>query len=406
MRRKLGQVPAGGVDLHHGRARSSPGGRRLACAGANPKPDGCGIVQRMKTALPAWRLGVLTCALAASAAVQAADVLQVFNWNNSLSPQTLERFEARCECKVQISYYGTMEEALAKLAAGARGFDVIGPSNYGIRPLVQLGLLQPLDKSRLPHLVNIDPAYLDRPEDPGNRYSVPYDFTVTLLGYNAARMQELGIDTGSWRAVFDPAVLQRIKGRVTVLDDPREVIAAALRYLGFSANSTRPAELARAVATIAAARPYWAAFNSQSYIRELAVGNIWLALGYSNDLYQARQDAAAAQRPFRIGYGLQREGNGMTLDSFVIHRRAPRPDLAHRFIDFMLEGANAAEITNMLGAGNPNAAARPFVRPELLAVPAIQPDARQRQGLEQLVDLDPATRRAWNAAWTHVKAGR
>lgn len=351
-------------------------------------------------------LAALILALTIGAAAQAADVLHVFNWNNSLSPQTLQRFEARCACKIEISYYGTMEEALAKLAAGAQGFDVVGPSNYGIRPLVQLGLLRPLDKALLPHLGNVDAAYLDTPQDPGNRYSVPYDFTVTLLGYNEARMQELAIDTGSWRAVFDPAVLQKIKGRVTVLDDPREVIAAALRYLGFSANSTQARELALAAATIAAARPYWAAFNSQSYIRELAVGNIWLVLGYSNDLYQARQDAAAARRPFQIGYRLQREGNGMTLDSFVIHRRAPRPDLAHRFIDFMLEGPNAAEITNTLGAGNPNAAAREFIRPELLEVPAIHPDARQMARLEPLVDLDPATRRAWNAAWTRIRAGR
>lgn len=347
----------------------------------------------------------LLLALAACAVAQAGEVLHVFNWNNSLSQRTLQRFEARCACTVEVSYYGSMEEALAKLAAGARGFDVIGPSNYGIRPLLQLGLLQPIDKARLPHWRNLDEAYLDTPQDPGNRYSVPYDFTITLLGYNEARMRELGVDTGSWGAVFDPAVLRRLAGRVTVLDDPREVIAAALRYLGFSANSTQPRELDLAVATIAAARPYWAAFNSQSYIRELAVGNIWLALGYSSDMHQARQDAAAAHRPFGIGYGLQREGNGMTLDSFVIHRQAPRPELAHRFIDFMLEGANAAEITNDLGAGNPNAAALPFIRPELLQQPAIRPDARQQQWLEQLVDLDPATRRAWNAAWTRIRAG-
>jgi spermidine/putrescine transport system substrate-binding protein len=340
------------------------------------------------------------------ACAHAADVLHVLNWNNSLSRETIARFEARCACRVQMSYFGTMEEALAKLTAGARGFDVIGPSNYGVPPLIRLGLLQPLDPTRLPHLSNLDPAYRNAPIDPGNRYSVPYDFTVTLLGSNETRLRELGIDATSWRAVFDPEVLRKIKGRVTVLDDPREVFAAALRYLGHSANSTDPAHLAAAVRTIEAAKPYWAAFNSQSYIRELTVGNIWLALGYSNDMYQAQQDARAAGRPFRIGYGLQREGNGMTVDSFVIHRLAPRPDLAHRFIDFMLEGQNAAEITNALGAGNPNTAAREFIRSELLAVPAIHPNAEQMNGLQQLTDLDAATRRAWSAAWTRIKAER
>ncbi|NML17125.1 ABC transporter substrate-binding protein [Azohydromonas caseinilytica] len=353
-----------------------------------------------------WLRTLLLLILLPGCAAAAPDELHLFNWNNSLSAETLQRFEARCGCKVVPSYYGSMEEALAKLTAGATGFDVIGPSNYGIVPLVKLDLLQPLDKARLPHLGNLDPRYADTPADPGNRYSVPYDFTVTLLGYNEDRLKALGIDPGSWRAVFDPALLQRLKGHVTVLDDPREVIAAALRYHGHSANSRDPQALAQVAATLRAARPYWAAFNSQSYIKELTVGNIWLALGYSNDFYQARMDAQAARRPFRVGYGLQREGNGMTLDSFVIHKRAPRPDLAHRFIDFMLEGPNAAEITNLIGAGNPNRAAREHIRPELLQVPAINPGAQDTARLEQLDDLDAPTRRAWNRLWTELKAGQ
>jgi len=122
--------------------------------------------------------------LAVSGLAHAEDVMHLFNWNNALSPQTIERFEARCKCQVEAIYYGTMEEALAKLTAGAKGFDVIGPSNYGIPPLVKLGLIQPLDKNKLPNLQNIDPAFADTPLDPGNKYSVPYDFTVTLVGYN------------------------------------------------------------------------------------------------------------------------------------------------------------------------------------------------------------------------------
>ncbi len=348
----------------------------------------------------AWLL-LLGCSVA-----QADGVLHIFNWNNSLAPATLQRFEASCQCRVQMSYYGSMEEALAKLTAGAKGFDVIGPSNYGIPPLVKLGLLQPLDKRQLPRIGSIDPAFADTPLDPGNLYSVPYDFTVTLVGYNETRIRELGIDPASWGAVFDPALLAKVKGRVTVLDDPREVIAAALRYRGFSANSTRPEELAQAMVAIKAAKPFWAAFNSQSYIKELTVGNIWLVLGYSSDVFQARMDALLARRPFRIGYGLQREGNGMTADSFVIHKAAPRPDMAHQFIDFMLDGRNAAEITNALGAGNPNLAARPFIQPALLEIEAVKPGPGERKRLEQLVDLDAATRRAWNRAWTEMKAGR
>ncbi|BCL77260.1 polyamine transporter PotD [Jeongeupia sp. HS-3] len=331
--------------------------------------------------------------------------MHLFNWNNAVSRDTIKRFEAQCQCQVQETYYGSMEEALAKLTAGAKGFDVIGPSNYGIPPLAKLGLLQPLDKTKLPNLKNLNPAFANTPLDPNNRYSVPYDFTVTLVGYNADKLKSLGIDASSWAVVFDPKILAKLKGKVTVLDDPREVIAAALRYNGYSANSQNPAELSKAVATIKAAKPYWAAFNSQSYIKELTLGNIWVALGYSNDLFQAKQDAIKAKRAFKIDYTLQKEGNGMTADSFVIHKSAPRPDLALQFINFMLDGKNAAAITNNVGAGNPNAAAKPFISKELLAVPAINPDATQVKQLEQLSDLNAATRRAWNQAWTGIKVG-
>ncbi|MBE9609060.1 polyamine ABC transporter substrate-binding protein [Chitinilyticum piscinae] len=337
---------------------------------------------------------------------QAADELNLFNWNNAVAPATIKKFEAQCRCKVKETYFGSMEEALAKLSAGAKGFDVIGPSNYGIPPLAKQGLLQPLDKAKLPNLKNLNPAFANTPLDPNNQYSVPYDFTVTLVGYNATKLKEIGVQADTWAVVFDPAILAKIRGKVTVLDDPREVIAAALRYNGFSANSTNPDELKKAIATIKAAKPYWAAFNSQSYIKELTLGNIWVALGYSNDMYQAQQDARAAKRAFQLAYGLQKEGNGMTADSFVISKSAPRPDLAIQFIHFMLEGQNAAEITNAIGAGNPNAAAKPFIRKELLAVPAINPDATQASRLEQLADQDGKTRRAWNKAWTELKLQR
>ncbi|WP_404943947.1 PotD/PotF family extracellular solute-binding protein [Ralstonia solanacearum] len=332
--------------------------------------------------------------------------LNVFNWNNSLSQDTLDRFQVECHCKVNLSYYGSMEEALAKLAGGARGFDVIGPSNYGVPALVRLGLLQPLDKSAIPNAANIDPAYLDTTLDPHNVYSLPYDFTITLIGYNEARLRELGLDPTSWALVFDPKVLAKIRGKVTVLDDPREVIAEALRYKGYSANSRDPTQLREAVAAIRDAMPYWAAFNSQSYIRELTVGNIWVVLGYSNDIYQASMDARRAKRPFSIGEALQREGNGMTGDSFVIPKTAPHPQLAHQFINFMLQGKVAAELTNTLGSGNPNRAARAYIRPELLDQPTITPGPEERKRLEQLTDLDSQTRRAWNRAWTELKMGR
>jgi spermidine/putrescine transport system substrate-binding protein len=203
--------------------------------------------------------------------------------------------------------------------------------------------------------------------------------------------------------IFEPRYLQKVKGRVTVLDSQRELLAAALKYLGYSANDTDEAHWKQARDLIIRAKPYWAAFNASSYIKELTIGNIWLAHGYSNDMFQAMQDARRAGRPFTIGYGIPREGGVLSLDSMVLHKSGKRPDLAHRFIDFMLEGRNSSELTNLIGSGNPNAAALPYVTPELAANPAVFPDARQLQKLDMLRDLDRQQRRVLNRIWAEIK---
>ena len=338
-----------------------------------------------------------------SAAVSAKEVLTLFNWNNAIAPETIKRFEAHCQCTVKQVYYGSMEEMLAKLSAGARGFDVIGPANYGLTPLIKQNMLLSLDHHELPNIKNLHSKFINTSLDPGNRYSIPYDFTVTLVGYNHQKISELNIDPRSWSIIFDPVVLQKIRGKITVLDDSHEVISAALLYNGFSANSRDPNALAKAQATILKAKPYWAAFNSQSYIKALTTGDIWVALGYSNDMYQAQCDAIAAKRNFTINYALQKEGNSMTVDSFVIAKDSKNVPLAHRFINFMLEGQNAAQTTNHIGSGTPNAAAFPFIKKELQKREAINPSSVAIKKLEQLTDLDSKTRREWSRVWTNIK---
>jgi spermidine/putrescine transport system substrate-binding protein len=300
-------------------------------------------------------------------------------------------------------YYSDNEEMLAKLAAGASGYDLIVPTGNAVESLIKSGQLRPLDKSRLRRLGNIDPAYLDTAFDPGNRYSVPYAYTITLIGYNEQKMRELGIPTDSWAAIFEPKYLKKLKGRVTVLDSQRELMAAALKYLGYSANDTDEVHWRQARDLIIRAKPYWAAFNASSYIKELTVGNIWLAHGYSSDIFQAQQDARHAKRPFSIAYATPKEGAVLALDSMVLHKSGPRPDLAHRFIDFMLEGRNSAELTNLIGSGNPNRDAMQYIDPAIAANKAVFPKPDIQRRLEMLKDLDRNQRRVLSRMWTEIK---
>jgi spermidine/putrescine transport system substrate-binding protein len=351
------------------------------------------------------KLAALLMLLAAIPAF-AKDQLHLYNWNNYIAPETIKRFEEFCKCEVVQTYYSDNEELLAKLAAGAKGYDVLVPTGNAVQALIRGSQLKALDKTQLPNIKNVDPTYLDTKFDPGNKYSVPYAMSTTILGYNDEKMKELGLPTDTWAVIFDPKYLAKVKGRVTVLDSPNELFAAALKYLGYSANDTDEKHWKEAADVIRKAKPYWAAFNASSYIKELTVGNIWLVHGYSNDIFQANLDAQAAGRKFRILQGMPKEGAVLAVDNMVIHKDAPRSDLALKFINFMLDGKNSAELTNLIGSGNPNLAAAQFIKPELKAMPAIFPPKDVQARLEQLQDLTPAQRRLRSRMWTEIKAGK
>jgi len=358
----------------------------------------------MKTLIALAAACVITAAVPAFGAGK--DQLHLYNWNNYISDETVKRFEAECKCEVVQTYYSDNEELLAKLAAGAKGYDVLVPTANAVEALIKGGQLMPLDKSKLPNIRNVDPAYLNTPFDPGNKYSVPYAMSTTIIGYNDVKMKELGLPTDTWAVIFDPKYLEKVKGRVTVLDSSNELFAAALKYLGYSANDVDPKHWDEAAALIKKAKPYWAAFNASSYIKELTVGNIWLVHGYSNDIFQANQDAQAAKRPFHIVQGIPKEGAVLAVDNMVIHKSAPRPDLALKFINFMLDGRNSADLTNLIGSGNPNKDAQQYIKPEIKQLPAVFPPKEFQAKLEQLHDPAPAQRRLRNKLWTEIKAGR
>jgi spermidine/putrescine transport system substrate-binding protein len=329
--------------------------------------------------------------------------LRLFNWNNYITEESVKAFEQLCACRLLQDYYADNEEMLAKLAAGATGYDLLVPTGNAVEALVKGGQLRPLDRVQVPNLANIKPQFLDPWFDPGNRHSVPYMYTLTLIGYNVERVRALGLPTDSWALIFEPEHLAKLRGKVTVLDSQRELFAAALIYLGYPVNETDEQRLKDARDLILRAKPYWAAFNAGSYFKEMAIGNVWVAHGYSNDMFTAQQDARSAGRAFSIGFSTPKEGAVFALDNLVMHRTGQRPDLAHLFMNFWLEGTASAQITNEIGAGNPNAAAIPHIDPELLANRDLFPDAEKFKRLQSLKDYDRHTRRVLNRLWVEVK---
>ena len=318
-------------------------------------------------------------------------VLNLYIWSNYIAPETIRRFEERHHVRVNVDLYDTNEAMLAKVQAGNVAYDLLCPSNYPIEVLIKQGLLRPLDRSALPHFVNLDPQFLDQAYDPGNRFSVPYFWNTCGIAFSRKRVGR----ADSWAALWDP----RHRQRILMLDDPREVLGVALKRLGKSVNATDDATLAAAKALLVEQKPLVRTYNSSNYEDVLLSGDVWIAHGWNG------QFAKAMEQDADLEYVVPTEGGTLSVDSLVIPASAPHPDLAHAFIDFTLEAEVAAEICRTMKYSSPNRAALPLLPPEIRANHAIFPPEDVKARLELINDIGEATV-TYERLWTEVKTAQ
>lgn len=355
---------------------------------------------------------LLSVPLALMASTAIAQTVNIFNWSDYIAEDTLERFHAATGITPNYDMFDANETVEAKLLAGSSGYDVVVPSGFFLERQIPIGLFQPLDKSKLPNLANLDPAIaaIVEAHDPGGQYSVPYMWGTTGIGYNVAEVTaRLGEDgpLDSWDMVFDPEVASKLADcGISVLDAPVEMVAAALNYLGRDPNSEDRADLEAAQELLSAVRPYIRVFHSSNYITDLANGDICLAVGYSGDVFTSAERASEAGRGVEITYVIPVEGASLWFDMMAIPSDAPHPDEAHAFINFILEPEIAGAISNAVWYANPNALADEFVDPEILGDPAIYPTEEVMANLFGLKAKTPAFDRLLTRAWTHVKTGQ
>ncbi len=340
---------------------------------------------RTAAAITALTLIAAACGDDSSAVAPAADCiagqtdgdLLLYNWNDYMDPDIIADFEAEFGISVVEDFYPENEEMLARVVAGGAQYDVVVPSDYMIEIMREDALLLPLTRSAIPNIANVDEDFLDPPYDPGLLFSVPFLWGTTGLGVN---VELLGDVEPSWDLVFDPEVAGQLPGRILLLDDARETMGAALRWLGFSANSTDEAELQAAADAIAAAREWTAAYNSDLYADLLMSGEVVVALGYSGNFLDAFGDDE------RFAYVVPKEGATLWTDNLAILATAPHPCTAHTFLDFILRPEQGARLTNYIYYPSPNAFAAEFIDPEILEDPAVYPDAETLERLQFLQD--------------------
>ena len=338
--------------------------------------------------------------------------VNVYNWSDYIAEAELKRFEKDTGIKVNYTTYDSNEILEAKLRAGRSGYDVVVPtaSPFFVRQLAA-NLYRPLDKARLKNWKNLDPEIMAQlaKYDPGNAHGIPWMWGTTGIGYNveAIRKRMPDAPADSLRMIFDPAVVSKFADcGVMVLDSATDVFPAALKYLGLDPDSKKSEDLAKAAEVVKAVRPYIRKFHSSEYINALAGGDICLALGFSGDIFQARDRAAKAANKQDIAYAIPREGSLLWIDVTAIPKDAPNPDNALSFLDFLLEPKVAAASSELTGYANANVPATALLPKDISGNPLIYPPADVRAKFYTITAGNAEQTRERTRLWTTVKTGR
>ena len=315
--------------------------------------------------------------------------LTVFTWADYLSKKAKEGFEKANNCTVVIDTFDSNEALLAKLEAGATGYDLLVPSSYTVQSLQRKGMLMPLDHSKLPNLKHVDAKYLTMAADSKMEFSTPYMTAPTCLSYLASKVPN---PVESW------AMLDRtdLKGRITLLDDMREVLGAALKLLGHSLNSTVPAELAAARDVAIRWKKNIAKFENEQYKTGIASGEFVLVQGYAGDLIQASEE----NEDMRIF--IPKEGAAFSCDDLCIPKGAAQADLAHAFINYVTGPEVAAENMEWIGYRAPNSGAYSLLSEDFRGSPVLFPPDELFAKCEPIADLADKLP-LWTAEWDKVK---
>ena len=324
-------------------------------------------------------------------------VLNLYGWSDYVPQKLLDNFSAKYGIKVNYDTYSSNEEMLAKLQAGASGYDLVIPSDYTVTIMIKQGMLEPIDKSQIPNFSNLDPRFINHDYDPGNKYTIPYQWGTTALIYDKTKVP---FEPKSYADLWDP----RFKGRLILLDDSREILGMALLVSGYDLNATDPAQLQKAEQKLIDLKPNILQFNSDTPENSIINGEAWAGL-----VYNGNASLAFASDP-NVVYICPTEGCVIWFDNLAIPKAAPHMDAALKFLNFVLEPQQSALISEQFPYSNPNAAALDYLKTSdptfyaaYMAFSGTNPSEEFLKNAKSLKDVGTATT-LFDSLWTDFKA--
>ncbi|NBI14026.1 extracellular solute-binding protein [[Haemophilus] felis] len=308
--------------------------------------------------------GIMTVGLAANAHA-ANDTVYLYTWTEYVPDGLLDDFTKETGIKVIVSSLESNETMYAKLKtqAGTSGYDVIAPSNYFVSKMAREGMLKELDHSKLPVIKDLNPDWLDKPYDKGNKYSLPQLLGAPGIAYNTDSYK--GEHFTSWSDLWKP----EFKGKVQLLDDAREVFNIALLKLGEDPNTKDPAIIKNAYEELLKLRPNVLSFNSDNPANAFIAGEVEVGQLWNGSVRIAKKEKAPLDMVF------PKEGPVLWVDTLAIPANAQNVEAAHKLINYMLSEKVATKLAEEIGYPTSNLKSLALLPKEVTEDPAVYPPA-------------------------------
>lgn len=349
--------------------------------------------------LPYLAAGALALGLGATAqpAQAAQPTLNLFIWSDYITESIIDGFELQCGCTVVETDYESNAEMEAKLRAGGDSqYDVVVPSSYYVPELIDEGLLQPVDHSKLTNFGNLFAKFQNPSYDPNDQYSIPYQWGTTGIVYDPAKLANPG--TG-WDVLFDPKVNPNYPF-VIPKGEGRDQIAAACAYLGYGFNCNQESQWLAAAKLIEQTkkRPNFAGFVDETpALSQVKSGLVAVSTAYNGDVAGCYSDGTC----LKLKYYLPSQGTEIWVDTMAIPKGAPHPDLANEFINYILNADVGAALSTYNTYASPNQASQPQLS-GILSSQLIVPNDDDMKHLTFLSPLRGAQFKLFNQIWTSV----
>jgi spermidine/putrescine transport system substrate-binding protein len=315
--------------------------------------------------------------------------LNVLTWSNYAAKDTIPDFEREFGATVRLGIYESNEEMLARVQSGNSGWDIVTPSNYFLPAMQAMDLLGAIDTQKIANATQLQAEFQQPSWDPALKFSVPFMWGSTGIAYRA----ESPIQPTRWADLSDPT----FRGRVTMLDDPTEVFAAALAKLQLPLNSNQPAHLKLARDEAIRQKKALRAYLNAEVRDQLVAGDILAAQLWATTAGQASDGSSA------VKFVHPKEGYLLYMDCLCVLRESRRSELAHQFINYLLRAKVSAAIATETWTASANAQTKPLLPVRLQQSNALFPDADTLARGVWTTALNPEAHRLRDRYWTEIK---